>query len=104
MQDLQSKHNETVIQRLDNHKPLESFALWRFAYHYIQMVSMKHNFRIRFVHTPYWGGQDSFARNDSRGLLGQLKGRQIDLAVNGLYIYQDRIAHIDHSVVVAMHG
>lgn len=43
------------------------------------------------------------AHKKSTGLLGQLKLRQVDLAVNMLYVYQDRIPIVDYSVVVAMH-
>lgn len=59
--------------------------------------------RVQYITTPGWGSQSTMAHKTSTGLLGQLKLRQVDLAVNTLYVYQDRIAIVDYSVVVAMH-
>ncbi|EDS39757.1 ionotropic glutamate receptor [Culex quinquefasciatus] len=102
--DLKRKHNRTILERLETNEPLQDFALWRFSHHYVQMLMMKHNFRVQYITTPGWGSQSTMAHKTSTGLLGQLKLRQVDLAVNTLYVYQDRIAIVDYSVVVAMHN
>ncbi|XP_058448605.1 ionotropic receptor 75a-like [Malaya genurostris] len=100
--DLQNRHNKTIQQRFETKQTISSFILHRLGYIYINMLSMKHNFRPRHIQVPNFGSE-SFFQNASIGLVGQFMDHQIEVSDNLFYILQERMPYFDYTVKLITH-